>query len=126
MIVKEEETKKQLAGAAFGQSFISEAPVVVVVCANIPRTTSRYGERGSNLYVIQDTAATTQNIHLMAYALGYATCWVGAFNDEKVKKVIKAPKEIRPLAIVPIGKPDKKPQAPPRRSLEEITHTNSF
>lgn len=126
VIIKEKETKRQLANAALGQKFITEAPVAVVVCANLPRTTSRYGDRGSNLYVIQDTAAATQNIHLMAYALGYATCWVGAFNDEKVNEVINAPEEIRPLAIIPIGKPDKKPETPSRRTLDEITHENRF
>jgi len=99
---------------------------VIVVCANVRRTEKRYGKRGSELYVIQDTAAAAQNIHLMAYALGYATCWVGAFDDEKVAKVIQPPEEIRPLAIIPVGEPAEKPKAPSRRELDEITHENIF
>lgn len=126
VVTRDQKVKKQLVKAAHGQSFISEAPVVIVVCANVPRTKRRYGERGSNLYVIQDTAAAAQNIHLMAYALGYATCWVGAFKDKKVEEAIDAPEKIRPLAIIPLGKPARKPEAPAKRELDEIIHENSF
>lgn len=126
VVIKDQETKNQLVKAALGQSFIAKAPVAIVVCANIPRTERRYGARGSELYVIQDTAAAAQNIHLMAYALGYATCWVGAFNDEEVAKVIEAPEKMRPLAIIPLGKPAERPEAPPRRNLEDLIHENTF
>lgn len=126
VIVKDENTKKQLSKAAYGQKIIAQAPVAIVVCANVPRTESRYGERGSQLYVIQDTAAAAQNIHLMAYALGYASCWVGAYDDEAVGEVISCPGDIRPLAIIPLGKPAERPKAPSRRDLEKIVHENSF
>lgn len=122
VVVKDRDVKQRLARAAFGQNFVAEAPVVIVVCANIPRTTSRYGQRGARLYAIQDTAAATQNIHLAALALGYGTCWVGAFDDEGVAETIGAPEGIRPLAIVPIGRPAEKPGPTPRRSLDEIVH----
>ncbi|KXA91622.1 hypothetical protein AKJ57_00620 [candidate division MSBL1 archaeon SCGC-AAA259A05] len=126
VVVKDPKVKKRLASAALGQSFVAEAPISIVVCANVPRTKRRYGERGSQLYVIQDTAAAAQNIHLMAYALGYATCWVGAFDEEKVADVIEAPEEVRPLVIIPMGKPAKIPREPPRRDLEDIVHENIF
>lgn len=126
VVIKDQETRKELARAARGQSFIAEAPVAIVVCANVPRTEKRYGKRGRELYIIQDTAAATENILLMAYALGYGTCWVGSFIDEEVEKVIDAPEEIRPLAIISLGKIAKKPKTPPRRDLENIIHMNSF
>lgn len=126
VVVKNQEVKERLASAAFGQSFVAEAPISIVVCANVPRTERRYGKRGSQLYVIQDTAAAAQNIHLMSYALGYATCWVGAFDEEKVAEVIEAPDEIRPLVIIPLGKPDKVPAEPPRRDLKDIVHEGVF
>lgn len=126
VVIEDENTKKRLSEAAYGQKFIAQAPVAIVVCANVPRTESRYGERGSQLYVIQDTAAAAQNIHLMAHSLGYATCWVGAYDDEAVEDVISCPEDIRPLAIIPLGKPAERPEAPGRRDLEEIVHENSF
>lgn len=126
VLVKDPRIKERLASGAFGQSFVAEAPISIVVCANVSRTEKRYGKRGSQLYVIQDTAAAAQNIHLMAHALGYATCWVGAFDEERVADVIEAPGDVRPLAIIPIGKPAKVPEEPPRRDLEDIVHENTF
>lgn len=126
LVVRDGEIKNKLVKAARGQSFIAEAPVVLVICANIPRNARRYGERGRKLYVIQDTAAATQNIILMAYSLGYATCWIGSFKDEEVEKAIEAPEHIRPLAILPLGKPSESPKAPPRRNLEDMIHEDTF
>jgi nitroreductase len=126
VIVRDRATKQRLAHAAHGQSFIAEAPVAIVVCANIPRASRRYGRRGEELYCIQDTAAATQNIHLAAYALGYATCWIGAFDEKAAADVIKAPPGVKPVAIVPIGKPAEKPIAPQRMPLSKIVHEDSF
>jgi nitroreductase len=126
VVVKDETVKQKLVRAALGQSFIAEAPVVVVVCADVARTSSRYGARGANLYCIQDTAAAVQNIHLAAHALGYATCWIGAFDEGEAANAIKAPAGIRPLAIIPLGKPAEKPSPPRRIPLSKIVHENSF
>lgn len=126
VIVKDEEIKEKLVHAALGQSFLSEAPVVVVVCANVPRTERRYGRRGAELYCIQDTAAAVQNINLAAYALGYGTCWVGAFDEEAAAKAIKVPPKVRPVAIIPIGRPGEKPRPTPRLHLDEVVHENTF
>lgn len=126
IVVRDRATKQRLVRAAHGQSFIAEAPVAIVVCANIPRTSGRYGRRGEELYCIQDTAAATQNIHLAAYALGYATCWIGAFDEKAAADVIKAPLGVRPVAIVPIGKPAEKPSPPQRMPLDKIVHENGF
>jgi len=126
VVVKDRAIKERLARAAYGQTFVAEAPVVIVVCANVPRTSRRYGRRGEELYCIQDTAAATQNVHLAAYALGYASCWVGAFDEDAVAEIIKAPSGVRPMAIVPIGRPAERPSAPPRRRLEEMVHEDTF
>lgn len=126
VVIRERGKKRQLARAALGRSFVAEAPVVIVVCADVRRTEGRYGRRGEELYAIQDAAAATQNILLTAQSLGYATCWVGAFDDEKVAEAIDAPDRVRPFAIVPLGVPAEEPAAPDRRSLEEITHEDTF
>jgi len=126
VIVTEHITKMALAEAAHGQDFITEAPVVIVVCANKGRSAKRYRERGANLYSIQDTAAATQNILLAAYALGYGTCWIGAFDETRAAQIIRAPPEIRPVAIVPIGVPAESPNPPPRIDLNKVVHYERF
>jgi nitroreductase len=126
VVVRDEATKRRLAQAAHGQDFIVDAPIVLVICANVARASSRYGERGASLYCIQDTAAATQNIHLAAYALGYATCWIGAFDEREAAEIVDAPGDVRPVAIVPIGRPGEKPSAPQRLPLSKIVHEEKF
>jgi nitroreductase len=126
VVIKDDAIKQRLAQAARGQDFIIDAPVVLVICANMARTSSRYGERGADLYCIQDTAAAAQNIHLAAYALGYVTCWIGAFDEREAAEFVDAPSGVRPVAIIPIGKPAEKPRAPQRIPLNEIVHEEKF
>ena len=126
IVVRKSEIKKRLAGAAFDQSFIEEAPVVIVVCADEKRSLMDYGFRGKTLYCIQDTAAATQNILLTAYSLGLGACWVGAFNENEAKNAVNAPEGIRPVAIIPVGYADEIPSQRSRRPVSQITHHDSF
>ncbi len=113
VVVRDRSCKEQLASCAGGQNFMAEAPFVLVVCAVPEESAERYAERGESLYVLQDTAALTTTILLAAHYLGYGACWIGAFNEEGVSKTLKIPKNMRPVAMVPIGKIDG--GVPPRR-----------
>jgi nitroreductase len=105
IIVREPEIRKRLGEAAVGQAFIEEAPVVIAVCADESRSSQRYGSRGKMLYCLQDTAAVTQNILLLAHSLGLGACWVGAFKEEEAREVLKLPRPVRPVVIIPVGYP---------------------
>lgn len=126
VVVRDPEIKRGLSAAALDQTFIEEAPVVIVVCANQLRSGSGYGSRGADLYCLQDTAAATQNMLLAAHALGLATCWVGAFQEEEAKKVLNIPNGVRPIAIIPVGHSAEKSMARSRRPLSEIIHRETF
>ena len=126
VVVRDTQLKRGLVEAALDQTFIQEAPVVFVVCANPTRSSRRYGSRGISLYCLQDTAAAIQNMHLAAYALGLATCWVGAFQEEKARRVLNLPDDLRPVAIIPVGHAAEKPALSPRRPLSEVVHRGVF
>jgi len=126
IVVRKPEIKRKLSTAALHQTFIEEAPVVIVVCANQLRSGRGYGARGVHLYCLQDTAAATQNLLLAATALGLATCWVGAFREEEARKALNLPEGIRPVAIIPVGHPAEKPRIRPRRPLGEIIHHETY
>jgi len=126
VVVRNPETKRRLSEAALNQFFINEAPVVIVVCADQERSGMGYGSRGINLYCIQDTAAATQNILLAAHALGLGACWVGAFNEEEVRHILRVPRGVRPVAIVPIGHPAEKPGVVFKRPLSEVVRRETF
>jgi len=103
IIIRDQKIKEQIAEAALGQWFIAEAPVVIVVVANIEKSAAQYGERGRDLYVIQDAAVATENLLLAVTASGLGACWVGAFDEAKITKILNIKDGIRPLAIIPLG-----------------------
>ena len=126
VVIRDEQRRRDIARAAFFQFFIATAPVVIVVCANRARSAMRYGRRGSELYCLQDTAAATQNMLLTAHSMGLGACWIGAFDEGEVSRILRLPEHVRPVAIVPIGHPDEAPRPPPRIPLERVTHLETF
>lgn len=115
--------KERLVRAALNQHFIAEAPLAIVCCAD--STIERfYGKRGSELYMLQDVAASIENLMLLAYSFGLGSVWVGAFREEEISRILNLPDNLRPVAIVPVGYPDETPPPPPRvskdKAVEEI------
>jgi len=94
----------QLSVAALDEEFIAQAPVDIVICALYERTSWRYGRRAER-YVHMEVGHVGENIHLQAAALGLAVVMVGAFYDEEVSRVMGLEKEVKPLYIIPLGKP---------------------
>jgi SagB-type dehydrogenase family enzyme len=88
--------------AALSQPFVKEAPVSIIIAAVRSRVTSRYGGRG-NRYVEIEVGHVAENVHLQAVALGLATVPVGAFDDDRVSRVLSLPKNVEPLYIIPVG-----------------------
>jgi nitroreductase len=126
VLIKSLKQKERLSDAAYGQDFITEAPVVLVVCANQKRSASRYGKRGAELYCLQDSAAAIQNMLLAIIEKNLGACWVGAFDEKKVGEILNCPIGIRPIAIIPIGLPNEKPEMPERVQIEEVLHYEKF
>ena len=126
IVVKDPDLKQKLVSASNGQTFIHEAPVVIVVCANGERSASTYGERGKSLYCIQDCAAATENMLLAAQALGIGGTWVGAFDEEKIRAIFSLPEEVRPLAIVPLGYASIATAKPQRLPLKDVVHFDTY
>ena len=102
IVVKNKETRKKLANAAFGQSFIGEAPVVIVACGTESKSIMACGQP---TYTVDVSIACAFMI-LQAYELGLGTCWIGAFKEDEVKKILKIPEHVRVVAMTPLGYPE--------------------
>jgi nitroreductase len=126
VVVTDSTVKNRIARAALGQSFIATAPAVIVVCADLSSSAAAYGGRGVSLYSIQDTAAATQNILLAATALGYGSCWVGAFDEREVSQILGIPSEVRPVAVIPLGRPSRIPPQVGKKPLKAILHLERY
>jgi len=116
--IKNDSVKKMLAQAALQQNFLSEAPLVIVGCAD-SRISFKYGSRGVELYSIQDVALSIMGMMLVAHEHGLGSTWVGAFREEEVAQIVRLPRNLRPVAIVPVGYPSRIPSPPPRVSMKE-------
>lgn len=103
ILVREGDVLAPLARAAYGQDWIADAPVAIVLSAVYGRTTGRYGERGVR-YVHMEAGHAAQNVYLQAEALELGTVVVGAFADGSVRKVLHLDEEEQPLLIMPVGK----------------------
>jgi nitroreductase len=121
VVVRRPEVRKQLAAAAFGQDFVAQAPVVIVICTDAQRSQERYGERGAELFCKQDTAAATEHILLAVTSLRMGGCWVGSFDETAVARVLQLLPNLQPVAMVPIGVPARPTQrVTTRRELSDV------
>jgi len=111
VVVQDTDRKKALARAANNQMFLSEAAAIVAAVAD-PEVSSRWHEK--------DAMIAVEHMVLAATALGYGTCWIGAFEEDSVKRLLKIPERIRVVALLPIGVPNEAPASKPRKELHEI------
>jgi nitroreductase len=121
-VVRKLGQRQALVKAAWDQEFLAEAPLVLVFCANPPRSAVKYGERGATLYSIQDATIACCYSQLAAKALGLDTVWVGAFDEAAVSEIVHVPPDLRPVAMLPIGYAGKVPSVRPRREISALVH----
>jgi nitroreductase len=101
VVVRDGEVRRKLGEAANEQSFVGEAPVVIAACAV---TDGHVMSCGQLCYPI-DVAIALDHISLAAVEQGLGTCWIGAFNEVKVKEILGIPEKIRVVELMPLGYP---------------------
>lgn len=116
IVVRDEETRRQLVDEAIQQPFVGQAPVILVCCGT---ETEGVMKCGQYRYTVDLSIATAYMI-LEAHEQGLGTCWLGSFDEDKVKDLLGIPEDVRVVAITPLGYPDETPAARPRKALEEI------
>ncbi len=117
IVVKDPDLKKELAKAAANQMFIADADVIIVGVSD-PERSPRWHDR--------DTMIALEHIALVATELGLGTCWIGAFDENKVKELLNIPEKLRVVALMPVGYPGESPGPRPRKELKEIVFLNKF
>jgi len=125
ILVKDKEKIESIAKACLEQYWINSASVVIVICSDPEKTRSHYNDRG-DMFSYHDAAAATMSMILTIHSLNLATCWVGAFEDEMLRRELKIPDDIFINAILPIGYADEKPSCPPKLTLEDNVFVESF
>ena len=114
--VRDKNKINRLMEAAGGQTFVGEAPVVLVSCGTAPNSVMRCGQPR---YTVDLSIATAYMI-LEAYEQGLGTCWLGHFDEEMVKEILEIPDEVRVVAMTPLGYPAIEPSPRARKDLDDI------
>jgi len=122
IVVMGPEGKQKLAELSHEQYEISQAAVLIVICSEPEKAERYYGERGRNLYSIQNCAAAAQNMLLEAQSLGLSTRWVGAFDEGGVKEALGIPAEVSPQVIIALGYSKEIPPKPSKYPLETLVY----
>jgi nitroreductase len=119
VVVKDKKIKEALSRKE--DDFVPRAAAVFVVCAAPKESEIAYGERGKNLYALQDATLFASYLQLAVTSLGLASCWVGAFDEERVKKILGLRADLRPIVIIPVGYAAEEPLQTSRKSLKDIS-----
>jgi nitroreductase len=124
--VTSSDRRGRLMRAALGQRHVAQAPLVLVFVTHPERNRERYGDRGAQLYCLQDATLAAAYAQLAAQALGLSSVWVGAFDDAEVLAAVDAPPGIGASSLLAIGYPAEVPEATPRRLLEDLVHQETL
>ncbi len=126
IVVLDEEKRKEISEACLKQFWMERAPVHIVICSEPEKAKRFYGIRGERLYSIQNCAASAENMILTAHSLGLGSCWVGAFDEDMLKRALGIPDYARPQAIIPIGYPAEKVPTPMQYQLENLVFMEAW
>src|SRR3989338_1541168 len=118
IVVKNEEKRRAIAEASVQQYWMQDAPIHIVVCGEPEKAERFYGVRGVRLYTIQAAAAAIENMLLTAHSLGLGACWIGAFDEEEIRRLCNLPETVNVQAIITIGYANEVPAPPPKYRIE--------
>jgi nitroreductase len=131
IVVKDKKIIKDLSKTSIINRWLKNVPVIIVACGDPKQS----GFRNGIDYFIVDVSIALEHLVLAATDKGLGTCWIGGFNEKKVKEILEIPENIRVVALTPLGYPAEKKrfagklgkiviQSKKRKSLDKIIHEN--
>ena len=101
IVIKNKETITQIAKTNLINRWIKTAPVLIIACADPTLS----GSHNTIAYYIINVSIALEHLILAATDIGLGTCWIGSFNEKKIKRLLEIPKRIRVVALTPLGYP---------------------
>jgi nitroreductase len=113
VVVRDPDVRRRTAEACNGQTWVADAPVVLCL-VTLP------GESKVNGTIVLDHAV------LAATSLGYGTCWIGAYDLDRVRAALGIPADHGIVCLTPVGLPAEQPDARPRKPPAELFMAERF
>ena len=125
VVVTDKKKRQDIADACLEQNWMLEAPIFIIVCNNYKDVEAHYGKLGK-MYSIQNCAAVSLGIMLAAYHQGLGSCWIGAFDNEAVQRILDIPQDMDPEIIITLGYTDEVKKPALREDPRYITFFNTW
>lgn len=122
VVVTDREKREKLARAAYNQSFVAEAPVVIAAVGLTPNKIMECGIPADPV----DVAIALDHITLAAVEEGLGSCWIGAFHQGEVCKILDIPPQYKVIELLTLGYPADSPRKKYRKPLEELVCYEKF
>lgn len=137
VVTRSEALKQQLAPAHFNQPMVTQAPVVLTICADFNRTSQwarcRQAAPGYDNFLSFINAATdallyTQTLCCLMDEQGLGYCFLGTtvYQPQLIIDVLKLPRLVMPVATLTVGWPDEEPPLSDRLPLKAVVHTETY
>lgn len=129
IFVFDETLRRQIARASYDQLWMAEAPVIVVACGLPGQAYKHMGGSGNSVDI--DVAIALDHLTLAAVAAGLGTCWIGAFDEQRMKRLLDVPATAKVVALTPLGFPSAPDLNRPleesdRKPVEEIFSVDRY
>lgn len=126
LLIDDKEIRDNVAGcvndANPAKEGLFEAPLIVVLCAD-PVSTEVIDEKD---YYMSDCGIAMEHFMLSATNEGLGSCWVGLFDEDKLKSILNIPEPIRIIGITPLGYSDENPDSRNKKSIKDLTFYNKW
>ena len=122
IVVKDENIRRELADGDTSEPFIYTAPVVIVAVALKPEYVMPGGIPAHPV----DIAIAIDHITLVAVKEGLGSCWIGGFNQARVKEILAIPDKYQVVVLLSLGYPAENPDRKARKPLRQITSYDRF
>lgn len=114
LVVRDKDKKRQVAESTNQPEAFGKAGVMIAACSN-----SDYVMKCGQAVGPIDVAIALEHICLQATELGLATCWIGSFEAEKVRRILGIPQDVSIIELMVLGYPADKMKKPQREPVEK-------
>jgi nitroreductase len=118
VVVRDGDLTKNFSSALFNR-FVKDAPMVIVGCADVKSLLT-------GKWAVIDATIALQNMVIAAWSLGVGSCWIGAFDEEKIKQLLKIPEKWKVVALVTFGYPTEESKPKNKKSVNDLFGFNQF
>jgi nitroreductase len=115
IVVSDPKLKEELVPICKNQKFVEECSVFLVAVEDPEQKWSKV-----------DCTIMMDHVSLVAHEKGLGTCWIGAYDKDKVAALLDVPKNRSVAMAMTLGYPDESPEAKTRKSAGELFHWNKY